>query len=424
MSANANPPFAKLLRWLPRRSRWLDLSLLLLLVMAATAGWYGPQILYKQQLGHAAELLGQLRFDEASKTIENLRRHRPTDPQPLLLLLSLQRQTDQLDDARATLAQLRAFNVPAQRLFDEENLLFARTADPNTSEARLSPLLTSDDFLPGDVCDAFATWLRGFSRLDAAQILIRTWKSDLPNDYRAWAQQGIVHAMLVQPAEAVNELRRAIELGDPRASTQAHLGRSLLDLDQLDKALEAFSLACERDPRSAENWMWKAKTLRLNGKIPECIQALQECIKLDPADFDASLMLALAERDHGQVENARARLSQFLTLWPDDQAALAAWIRILHADNNTSELQQAEARWKLASENVQRMESLLAQLQQEPTNNSIRCEAGCLAMKHQNRRAGEQLLFAVLRVEPGNQTARAALDDYQQKRNRILPKQP
>ena len=424
MSANAKSFLVKLRCWLPRRSRWFDLVLLLLLAFAAAAGWYGPQLLYTQQLSRAAAFLEQLQFDEAAIVIGKLRRHRPSDPQPILLLLSLQRQTDQLDKARSTLTELRSLNVPAQRLFDEENLLLAKTADPNTSEARLSPLLTSDEFLPGDVCDAFATWLRGFSRLDAAQILIRTWKSDLPNDYRAWAQQGIVHAMLVQPAEAVSELRRAIELGDPRASTQAHLGRSLLDLDQLDKALEAFSLACQRDPGSAENWMWKAKTLRLSGKIPECIDALHECLKIDPADFDASLMLALAERDHGQIENARVRLRQFLSQWPDDQSALAAWIRILHSDDNATELQQAEARWKLASENVQRMESLLAQLQQDPANNKIRCEAGCLALKHQNRRAGEQLLFAVLRVEPSNQPARAALDDYQQKRSRALLKSP
>jgi len=79
-----------------------------------------------------------------------------------------------------------------------------------------------------------------------------------------------------------------------------------------------------------------------------------------------------------------------------------------------------EARWEAASAKVQHMEKLLEKLQQDPGNNAIRCEAGCLAMTHQNRRAGEQLLFAVLRVEPENQTAREALADYLQKRRRKL----
>lgn len=424
MPTSAHQQPSLLRRWLPRRSRWLDLTLLLLLLAAAAAGWFGPELLYKQQLNQASILLRQLRFNEAAKTISSLHAHRPDEPEPLLLLLSLQRQIDDLTGARDTLQKLRSFPVPAQRLYDEENLILAKTADPNTSEARLSPLLTSDEFLPGDVCDAFVTWLRGFSRLEAAEILIRTWKSDLPDDYRAWAQQGIVHAMQIRPADAVTEFHRAVELGDQRASTQAHLGRSLLDLDRLDEALSAFSLACQRDPLSAEHWMWKAKTHRLSGNTEDSIKALRECLRLDPADFDASLMLALAERDSGQIDQARKRLTDFLQIWPEDQSALSAWIRILHSDQNTSQIPAAEAQWEAASQKVQRMETLLSQLQQEPANNALRCEAGVLALKHQNRRAGEQLLFAVLRVEPDNQTARTALADYSQKRAAALRQSP
>jgi tetratricopeptide (TPR) repeat protein len=407
-------------RSLLRRSRWLEALLLICLPIVAAAVWLGPDLVFDFRLRRVSTCLQELQFEAADQLLESLLADRPAAPEPLLLMVSLQRQTDDFESARGTIEKLRAMNVDSQRLFDEENLLLARTADPRTSEARLSALLTSEDFLPGDVCDAFTTWLRGFSRLEAAEILIRTWKSDLPNDYRAWAQHGIVHAMQVRPAEAVRELSRAVELGDPRASTQAHLGRSLLDLDRLDDALAAFSLACEREPGSAENWMWKAKTLRLKGDTIGCITALQACLQQDPADFDAILMLGLAERDAGQLEQARTRLGEFLSDWPEDQAALAAWIRILHADNQPAEVAVYETRWEAASTKVQRMESLLATLQQEPENNTIRCEAGCLAMIHQNRRAGEQLLFAVLRVEPENQQARSALEDYLEKRRRKL----
>lgn len=407
-------------RSLLRRSRWLDALLLICVPIAAAAVWFGPDLIFEFRLRRVTAFLQELQFDAAGQLLESLRTARPNSPEPQLLLVSLQRQTDDIESARRTIEKLRAMAVDPQRLFDEENLLLAKTADPRTSEARLSALLTSEDFLPGDVCDAFATWLRGFSRLEAAEILIRTWKSDLPNDYRAWAQHGIVHAMQVRPAEAIRELDRAVELGDLRATTQAHLGRSLLDLDRLDDALAAFSLACEREPDSAENWMWKAKTLRLKGDNSGCISALRECLKKDPADFDAILMLGLAERDAGQLEQARTRLREFLSDWPEDQAALAAWIRILHADNQSAEVASYETRWEAASTKVQRMESLLATLQQEPENNVIRCEAGCLAMTHQNRRAGEQLLFAVLRVEPENQQARSALEDYLEKRRRKL----
>ncbi|MFM7836613.1 MAG: tetratricopeptide repeat protein, partial [Planctomycetaceae bacterium] len=108
----------------------------------------------------------------------------------------------------------------------------------------------------------------------------------------------------------------------------------------------------------------KAKTLRLKGDNTGCINALQECLKKDPADFDAILMLGLAERDAGELEQARTRLREFLSDWPEDQAALAAWIRILHADNQAAEVAVYETRWEAASTKVQRMESLLATLQQ------------------------------------------------------------
>lgn len=421
-SAPGSPP--RPTRLLLRRSRRLEALLLICLPVVAAAVWFGPDLLFEYRLRRVSQFLQELQFDSAGRLLERLRTDRPNSPEPLLLLVSLQRQTDDFKAAENTLKTLRSMSVDTQRLFDEENLLLARTADPRVSEARLSALLTSDEFLPGDVCDAFTTWLRGFSRLDAAEILIRTWKSDLPGDYRAWAQHGIVHAMLVRPAEAVQEFSRAIELGDGRASTQAHLGRSLLDLDRLDEALTAFSLACEREPQSAEHWMWKAKTQRLKGDNDGCMAALQQCLKQDPADFDALLMLGLAERDAGQFEQARTRLAEFLQDWPEDQAALAAWIRILHADNQPAEVALYETRWEAASQKVQRMETLLSQLQQDPANDSLRCEAGCLAMTHQNRRAGEQLLYAVLRVEPGNRQARAALAEYLEKRRRKLNPTP
>jgi tetratricopeptide (TPR) repeat protein len=417
---SASGSLMRRLRSLWGRSRLLQAVLLLCVPVMATAAWFGPDLLFDLRLRRASACLQTLQFDAAERLLNSLLAARPAAHEPLLLLVSLQRQRDEFDAARGTIEKLRKLPVAPQRLFDEENLLLAKTADPRASEARLSALLTSDKFLAGDVCDAFTTWLRGFSRLEAAEILIRTWKSDLPGDYRAWAQHGILQAMQVRPADAVKELSRAVELGDARASTQAHLGRSLLDLDRLDEALAAFSLACDREPHTAEHWMWKGKTLRLMGDNLACIAALKQCLKQDPADFDAMLMLGLAERDAGQLEQARERLAAFLQDWPEDQGALAAWIRILHAEHQPAELAQCEARWEVASTKVQRMETLLAKLQQDPGNNAIRCEAGCLAMTHQNRRAGEQLLFAVLRVEPENQTARAALADYLEKRRRKL----
>ncbi|MFM7059382.1 MAG: tetratricopeptide repeat protein [Planctomycetota bacterium] len=407
-------------RSLLRHSRLLQVVFLLGLPAAAAAVWYAPGLLFDFHLQRISACIQQLQFDVADQQLQPLLKDHPQAPQPLLLLLSLQRQRDEFAAARQTLEKLRSMKVDSRRLFDEENLLLAKTADSRASEARLSALLTSPDFLPGDVCDAFTTWLRGFSRLEAAEILIRTWKSDLPDDYRAWAQHGILYAMQVRPTDAVRELSHAVELGDLRASTQAHLGRSLLDLDRLDEALAAFSLACTRQPDSAENWMWKAKTLRLKGDNAGCITALRQCLICDPADFDAMLMLGLAERDTGQLEQARSRLAAFLEDWPEDQGALAAWIRILNVADQPAEIARCETSWEAASAKVQHMEGLLAKLQQQPDNNAIRCEAGCLAMTHQNRRAGEQLLFAVLRVEPENQQARAALTDYLEKRRRRL----
>ena len=246
-------------------------------------------------------------------------------------------------------------------------------------------------------------------------MVLEAWESDWPADYRPPAHRGLVAQMQLDWTTAVSSFRSAIACGDPRPVTRIHLGRSLLELRELQAAQEAFQAALDLSTNEADAWKGLADTLRLLGQLEKSAAALEKCLRSNPSDFDAELALALNAADQENPAVAIERIEDFLRVWPTDSTALYAYSQVLLVTGQDDEAAEILKLWKQADEQVVRMEELLNQLQNDPGNDTIRCDAACLMMAHYSRSSAVQLLQAVLRSQPENDSAKKCLDDFQRK---------
>ena len=121
-----------------------------------------------------------------------------------------------------------------------------------------------------------------------------------PSQHRALGQLLLVSE---QRAEAVRELRIAVELGPDSAPSHYYLGTAFLQLGQLNSALAEFEQAVRLEP-SAEHHYALAACLMNLGRDNEALAEMQTATRLDP---DKVLYHAREEELQRMMRTSRAR---------------------------------------------------------------------------------------------------------------------
>ena len=148
-----------------------------------------------------------------------------------------------------------------------------------------------------------------------------------PTLLKAYTNLAQVYLELDQPAEAERALAQAMRIPDltPAGMTAndfANLGILLMQMNQRDRAVGAFSTAAAMDPSSPTHLYNEANALSETGQLEKAEAAFRRCIALDPALAGAhtglGIVLAETHRLAAAVEEFRAAVR----LQPDDAAAL------------------------------------------------------------------------------------------------------
>jgi Flp pilus assembly protein TadD len=93
-----------------------------------------------------------------------------------------------------------------------------------------------------------------------------------------------------RPAQAIVELRKAIQLDPDLASAYNNLGGNLAILGQMDEAATALREAVRIDPFSALAHLNLANVVA-NGRIAEAIIEAGHAVRLDPNMSEAQMVL-------------------------------------------------------------------------------------------------------------------------------------
>jgi tetratricopeptide (TPR) repeat protein len=121
---------------------------------------------------------------------------------------------------------------------------------------------------------------------------------------------GYVRYLQVEPDQALEQFRRAVELQSDLASAQNNLGVALLARGKPEEALPHFQAAVDSDPGDATAYLNLGNALLATGDSASAMAAYQEAFTLDPALADAQAHWAILALKEGRVSEARLVLQK------------------------------------------------------------------------------------------------------------------
>lgn len=279
----------------------------------------------------------------ARELLEEATESMPDDPEAALLLAKASLLAGEPVEAMAVLQGM----APAQRNSTERLLLMGET------RALLGDLKSAEDDLrlalndaPRDPeCLAAYAWLQNFpGDFEGALTTLAKARSLLPRapwvPYRmgvsylflgklAQAETACQQALQLDPKyspaymvrgmvkidekhyqDAIIDFTKAAELAPDNAFYHRQLGIALYDSGKAALAAQQFNLALQGDPKDADGYYWRAKSLQAQGEKEKAIADLNAVIGLDPDYAEAYSELARIYAETGQASRAAEVLAQ------------------------------------------------------------------------------------------------------------------
>ena len=148
-----------------------------------------------------------------------------------------------------------------------------------------------------------------------------------PTLLKAYINLALVYAELNQPVEAERVIAQSMRtpgltVDGTSANDFANLGILLMQMNQHERAIDAFSTAAALDPSSPTHLYNEANALSAVGQFDKAEEAFRRCIALDPtlAGAHAGLGIVLAETHRLAAAADEFRIA--VRLQPGDSAAL------------------------------------------------------------------------------------------------------
>ena len=117
--------------------------------------------------------------------------------------------------------------------------------------------------------------------------------------------------------EAIVYLRRALQIDPAFANAHNTLGNVLADTGALDEAIEHFRKALQSKPQSAMTHYNLARVLAKRGDMEEAIAQYREALEIDPGDVDVHNNLGLLFLSRGNIDQAIEQFREALRVNPN-----------------------------------------------------------------------------------------------------------
>ena len=154
-------------------------------------------------------------------------------------------------------------------------------------------------------------------------------------------------SLLRQDKDALQALRRSVELLPNDAEAHANLGAELAARRQWDLALESLRRSLEIDPGNPDVLIDAADTQQALGRFGQAVEIYQQAIRIEPRRADAHNNLGNAFLALGDVESAAGSYKTALVLQPRDAQILC---NLGNSLRQLGELEHAEKCTRLALE--------------------------------------------------------------------------
>ncbi len=114
-----------------------------------------------------------------------------------------------------------------------------------------------------------------------------------------------------------------LDAGDPELNRMMQAGLEAMASDQLDLAIDLFTVIIEKSPLFAEVWNKRATAFYLNGELAASVEDIERTLALEPRHFGAVSGLGLIFLSSGDKIGALKAFERVLEIHPHAQGARA-----------------------------------------------------------------------------------------------------
>ncbi len=375
------------------------------------AGW---RLWAARQFRAGQAALQKRDFETAWNDFNNYLRVCPGSAEGHLLAAQAARRGELYGAAEEHLRLCQGLTGPTDAITFERSLMAAQLGQAQPEmEQYLEARAEGDD---PDKVVILEALVKGFSktyRLAEDRRCLDEWLKVEPENVYALMRLAWVDERLAQFDESLRTYERVLAAHPEHVEARLRLAQAFLYAkNDANAALPHFERALQQKPDEVAARLGQAQCWVLLGRTEEARQSLDRLMAEDP-----SLDLALVERGklalaEGNTAEAERFLRQAVKAAPDSHDAYYSLYLCLAQEGKTAEAREVQARMGAIDADLQRMETLVQDLQKKPDDPGLECEIAKVFIRLGQGREGERWLKIALRRDPANRPAHEALAAY------------
>ncbi|MDB5312458.1 MAG: tetratricopeptide repeat protein [Gemmataceae bacterium] len=387
-------------------------ALLLGLLLVAAAAATGSVVRSRRQ---AADLLRLGEEELAARDYPRARDHldrylvdRPGDTRARLLAARAARRLRAYYDAREHLRRYREEGGEAEPAEVEEALIDVQMGDEQPV-GYLRERATRNDDLALVILEVLVQHDLDTYQLGLALDGFTRYLGRRPDDLQALMGRGFVWERFLYFADALGDYRKAVAAHPGNEPARLKLADTLLIAGTPAEAAAHYRWLAERWPNRLEVRLGLARCHRRLGQPEEAAKVLDAVVAEFPGHGEALWERGELELEQGRAAAAEPLLRRAVRRLPYDRRAHYALYRCLARLDRSAEAEAVNARVGQLDADLRRLNEVRQEVMKRPNDAALRCEGGLLFLRNGERLEGARWLHLALRLDPGNEAARAAL---------------
>jgi tetratricopeptide (TPR) repeat protein len=400
-----------LCRWvLPFHSRKQILFFLLSLLIVATGG---VQLWGLYEFAQADKATRDFQLAEAKRHITPCMWIWPTSENVKVLAARIARLSGRFEEAKALLQDCRILSAHTSGPVQLELILMR--AQRGELEAITPFLLNCIQTKHPNSDLILETMVRvylSYERYHYALGCLEQWLRIDPASVWAHELRGFAHEAINQRERAIEDYEYVLERQPGRYTVRGRLCQVLVDLHQIDKALEQAQSLTRNEPARVEGWVLLARCRYEQGQDDEARKIIEKVLQLHPNHLDALLWGGIISFRHERYAEAALRLKQVVERLPNNAIALEYWYRSLKSQHDPQTADVLKRLKKLRDCQAQLAELQFKEISLGPLTLSEQMETGKLFLEMDQKAEGLHWLDLVLKKDPNHKETHRILVDY------------
>jgi tetratricopeptide (TPR) repeat protein len=390
--------------------------ILLFLAILATVGIAGGLIVWRQwpnrylQAGETA--LQERRYDEAREHLAAYLSHRPDDPRARLLAARAARNLTEFYEAFEHLRRAKSAGGDAESIDVETELIaIKRGKEPGP---QLRERAEQNDDLALVILEVLIQHDIDTYRLRQALHGLTRYLERRPHDLHALLARGYVWERFLYFNDALDDYRHAVERHPHSDRARLKLAETALIAGTPQEALEQYQWLAREHADKPEVMLGLARCHRLLGELEEADRLLSGLLQTSPESGQVLWEKGQLELERSRPAKAEPWLRKAVAANPYDRRIAYSLNRCLLSLGRSEEAEKVNARIAALDADVRRLDEVRQAVMERPEDAALRREGGLIFLRNGEQEEGIRWLQHALRLNPGDQEARNALDDLQE----------